>query len=95
MNMSDVLVFLRIANTIVAFAITVLSLKKSNENPLFKHIANLTAMLGFWVFIRLFVCVHSAFGIVFILLRTIILYASISPFVPQANGDYTCNNLYP
>ena len=52
--MSDVLVFLRIVNTIVAFAITVLSLKKSNENPLFKHIANLTAMLGFWDFIRLF-----------------------------------------
>ena len=54
MNMSDVLVFLRIVNTIVAFAITVLSLKKSNENPLFKHIASLTAMLGFWDFIRLF-----------------------------------------
>lgn len=54
MNMTDILDFFRILNAISAFTITIFSLKKSNENPVFKPIAYLTAMLGFWNLIRFF-----------------------------------------
>ena len=54
MNMTDILNFFRILNAVTAFIITIFSLKKSNENPVFKPIAYLTATLGFWNLIRFF-----------------------------------------
>lgn len=45
---------LRFLNMGAAFTIAAFSLKKSNENQIFKPIAYLTAMLGFWNLIRLF-----------------------------------------
>ena len=53
-KMADILNFFRILNAVTAFIIAVLSLKKSNENPVFKPIAYLSAMLGFWNLIRFF-----------------------------------------
>ena len=71
MNMTDVLNFLRIINAISAFTITVFSLKKSNENPVFKPIAYLTAMLGFWNLIRFFLLQTKELPLSFIMMRSI------------------------
>ena len=71
MNMTDVLNFLRIINAISAFTITVFSLKKSNENPVFKPIAYLAAMLGFWNLIRFFLLQTKELPLSFIMMRSI------------------------
>ena len=71
MNMTDVLNFLRIINAISAFTITVFSLKKSNENPVFKPIAYLAAMLGFWNLIRFFLLQTKELPLSFIMRKPI------------------------
>ena len=69
--MTDVLNFFRILNAVTAFIITVCSLKKSNENPVFKPIAYLTATLGFWNLIRFFLLQTKELPLSFIMMRSI------------------------
>ncbi len=69
--MTDILDFFRILNAISAFTITIFSLKKSNENPVFKPIAYLTAMLGFWNLIRFFLLQTTELHLSFIMMRSI------------------------
>ena len=70
-NMTDVLNFFRILNAVTAFIITVCSLKKSNENPVFKPIAYLTATLGFWNLIRFFLLQTKELSLSFVMMRSI------------------------
>ena len=69
--MTEILDFFRIMNAISAFIITIFSLKKSNENPVFKPIAYLTAMLGFWNLIRFFLLQTKDLHLSFIMMRSI------------------------
>jgi len=74
--MTDILNFFRILNTIAAFIIAVCSLKKSNWNPVFKPIAYLAAMLGFWNLIRFFLKQTHELQLSFIM--TCSIYACIA-----------------
>ena len=69
--MTDILNFFRILNAVTAFIITVFSLEKSNENPVFKPIASLTAMLGFWNLIRFFLLQTKELPLGFVMMRFI------------------------
>lgn len=71
MNMLDILNFFRILDATAAFFIAVCSLKKSNENPVFKPIAYLAAMLGFWNLIRFFLLQTQELQLSFIMIRAI------------------------
>ena len=78
MSMTDILNFFRILNAVIAFIITVCSLKKSNENPVFKPIAYLTAMLGFWNLIRFFLLQTHELQLSFIMMRFIYICIAFS-----------------
>ena len=78
MSMTDILNFFRILNAVTAFIITVCSLKKSNENPVFKPIAYLTAMLGFWNLIRFFLLQTHELQLSFIMMRFIYICIAFS-----------------
>ena len=71
MSMTDILDFFRILNAAAAFIIAVCSLKKSNWNPVFKPIAYLAAMLGFWNLIRFFLLQTHELQLSFIMTRFI------------------------
>ena len=103
--MTDILNFFRILNAVTAFIITVCSLKKSNENPVFKPIAYLTAMLGFWNLIRFFllqthelqlsfIMMRFIFRFIFILLCTVLLHTEFPAFISQINSRCPCHHLY-
>lgn len=78
MNMLDILNFFRILDATAAFFIAVCSLKKSNENPVFKPIAYLAAMLGFWNLIRFFLLQTQELQLSFIMIRAIYLCIAFS-----------------
>ena len=69
--MPDILNFFHILNAAVAFIIAVRSLKKSNWNPVFKPIAYLASMLGFWNFINFFLLQTQELRLSFIMTRFI------------------------
>ena len=69
--MTDILNFFRILNAITAFIIAVCSLTKSTENPVFKPIAYLASMIGFWNLIRFFLVQTHELQLSFIMTRFI------------------------
>lgn len=69
--MLDIFNFFHILNAAVAFIIAVSSLKKSNWNPVFKPIAYLASMLGFWNFINFFLLQTQELLLSFIMTRFI------------------------
>lgn len=69
--MTVILSFFRILNAVAAFIIAISSLKKSNWNPVFKPIAYLAAMLGFWNLIRFFLLQTHELQLSFIMTRFI------------------------
>ena len=78
MNIMGVLNFFRIFNTITAFMVTIFSLKKSNENPVFKPIAYLAAMIGFWNLIRFFMLQTNDLQLRFVMTRSIYICIALS-----------------
>jgi len=78
MNIVGVLNFFRIFNTITAFMVTIFSLKKSNENPVFKPIAYLAAMIGFWNLIRFFMLQTNDLQLRFVMTRSIYMCIALS-----------------
>ena len=78
MSMTDILNFFRLLNAVTAFIIVICSLKKSNENPVFKPIAYLAAMLGFWNLIRFFLLQTQELQLSFIMMRSIYICIAFS-----------------
>ena len=78
MNIADSLNLLRFLNTVAAFAITTLSLKKSNENQVFRPIAYLSAMFGFWNLMRLFLLQANDPQLYFFMVRYIFVCIAFS-----------------
>ena len=70
-NITNIFDFFCILNAVAAFIIAVSSLKKSNWNPVFKPIAYLAAMLGFWNLIRFFLMQTHELQLSFIMTRFI------------------------
>ena len=78
MNMAELLYLVRILTTVTAFAITVLAFKKSNENTVFKHIAHLAGMIGFWNLIRTFLMQTTEPQLYFFMARAIYICVAFS-----------------
>ncbi|MGP1528786.1 MAG: histidine kinase N-terminal 7TM domain-containing diguanylate cyclase [Treponema sp.] len=76
--MAELLHLLRILTTVIAFTITICAFKKSNENPVFKYIAPLTGMLGFWNLICIFLMQTTEPQLYFFMVRAIYICIAFS-----------------
>ncbi|QSH91219.1 diguanylate cyclase [Treponema medium] len=77
-NITDVFDSFCMLNAASAFIIAVASLKKSNWNPVFKSIAYLAAMIGFWNLIRFFLIQTHELQLSFIMTRSIYMCIAFS-----------------